>query len=184
MIVVSWSLWIFFSDYFTVQMKHVVVFHLMNQCKVTYFEPMHKIWIPKCQSQSHTQCESKVYFLRDIISGVVSSKIALLDGQLRFISGLSFQIIVNTSLAPKSLALISSEAEKCITPKLIPLEWGSQIHIPQLMDFTNSIQTSQLLLHQLKVDVTNSKSIYLIQSRTRIHILMQQRRFSILNLES
>ena len=52
------------------------------------------------------------------------------------------------------------------------------------MDFTNSIQTSQLLLHQLKVDVTNSKSIYLIQSRTRIHILMQQRRFSILNLES
>mgnify|MGYP001791279203 CR=1 FL=1 len=63
----------------------------------------------------------KLIFLSKIILGVVSSKIDLLDEQLLIISELSSQIIVNTSLAPKSLALISSEAEKCITPKLIPL---------------------------------------------------------------
>ena len=56
-------------------MKHVVVFYLMNQCKVTYFEPMHKIWFPKCLSQGHTSCESNAYFLSKIILGVVSSKL-------------------------------------------------------------------------------------------------------------
>ena len=76
----------------------------------------------------------KLIFLSKIILGVVSSKIALLDGQLLIISELSFQIVVNTSLAPKSLAIISSEAEKCITPKLIPL------NEVQLKSFENELK--------------------------------------------
>ena len=74
-------------------MKHVVVFYLMNQCKVTHFEPMDKIWFPKCLSQGHTSCESTAYFLSKIILGVVSSKIARLDGQLLIISELSSKLL-------------------------------------------------------------------------------------------
>ena len=113
---------------FTLQMKQVLVFHLMlmNQCKVTYFELLHNIGFPKRASSSIHKVihlygkpmKSKLifgqFFLEQNKFGVVSSEYASLEGQLlksKILFPRSFQ-----SCPSKSLALTFLEAEKCITP--------------------------------------------------------------------